>query len=191
MRKFLSGAVALSAALALGACGSTGSSKSSPTATTTIEQLSSPSWDKAGPTPSRSAKMVCEAEARRDIAATLGVKETRVTKPTWVVKDHLYSCTYVYPRGKVVLFVKEFSNEQATTAYYDSVLKHFGTIQPLKGLGQGAWTLKNNDIVARKDYKVLLVDVRGIAPPFGPSRMTRTDVALNVAAAIMGCWSGA
>ena len=146
---------------------------------------------KAGPTPSVSAKMVCEAEARRDIAATLGVKATRVTKPTWVVKDHLYSCTYVYPRGQVVLFVKEFSDEQATTAYYDSVLKHFGTIQPLKGLGQGAWTLKNKDIVARKDYKVLLVDVRGIAPPFGPSRMTRTDVALNVAAAIMSCWSGA
>ena len=73
----------------------------------------------------------------------------------------------------------------------DSVLKQFGTIQPLKGLGQGAWTLKNSDIVVRKDYKVLLVNVRGIPPPFGPSRMTRTDVALNVAAAIMSCWSGA
>lgn len=179
----------LGALLALGAC-STGSSKGSPTAGTSIEQLSSPNWDKAGPNPSVSAKMVCQAEARRDIAATLGVKETRVTKPIWVAKRHLYSCTYIYPSGRIILRVKEFVNERTTTAYYDGVLRAFGKRQELHGLGQGAWTLKNNDVVARKDYKVLFVDVQGIPATFAPT-LTRSDVALNVAVAIMSCWTGA
>ena len=42
----------------------------------------------------------------------------------------------------------------------------------------------------RKDYKVLLVDVAGIPADFVPS-MTRSDVALNIGVAIMGCWTGA
>jgi len=157
----------VSAVLALGACGSAGSAKSASPGTTAVEQLSSSKWDKAGPNPSVSAKMVCEAEVRANIAASLGVKETRVTKPSWAVKDHRYSCTYVYPSGKIVLFVKEFVDEQTTTAYYESVLKRFGTIQQLNGLGQGAWTLKNSGIVARKDYKVLLSTCATSGHPLG------------------------
>jgi hypothetical protein len=41
-----------------------------------------------------------------------------------------------------------------------------------------------------KDYKVLLVDVHGIPQNFVPA-MTRSDVATNVATAIMSCWAGA
>ena len=44
----------------------------------------------------------------------------------------------------------------------------YGTTQELNGLGQGAWVLKNNDVVVRKDYKVLLVDVTGIPADFAP-----------------------
>ena len=68
--------------------------------------------------------------------------------------------------------------------------KKYGTTQKLIGLGQGAWILKNNDVVVRKDYKVLLVDVQGIPPTFAPA-MTRSDVATNIGVAIMGCWTGA
>ena len=53
------------------------------------------------------------------------------------------------------------SSDDETTAYFDSVSKKYGTTQQLIGLGQGAWILKNNDVVVRKDYKVLLVDVHG------------------------------
>ena len=42
----------------------------------------------------------------------------------------------------------------------------------------------------RKDYKVLLVDVTKIPADFAPA-MTRSDVALNIGVAIMGCWTGA
>ena len=182
---------ALAAVALLAACGSTGSSGTG-SATTTAPQslLSSASWEKAKPNPSISAKMICQKEARVDIASSLGIKETRITTPTWVEKTHLYSCSYVYPQGKITLSVKEMSSEHETTAYFDSIRKQYGSTQQLIGLGQGAWILENNDVVVRKDYKVLLVDVTGVPANFRPI-MQRSDVATNIAVAIMGCWSGA
>jgi hypothetical protein len=192
MRKYVLVALALVAAMVLAGCGSSGSSAGSDTTppTTAVNQLSSPLWEKAKPTPSKSAKLVCSAEARQDIAASVGVKETSVTTPTWDKAQHLYSCTYVYPKGKISLSVKEMSSQAETTAYFDSVKQKYGLTQELNGLGQGAWILKNNDVVVRKDYKVLLVDVHAIPANFAPA-MTRSDVAVNVAVAIMGCWTGA
>lgn len=157
--------------------------------TATAQKLSSPEYEKAGPNPSISAKMVCSPEAREDIEGTLGVKETSVTRPTWV--DHLYSCTYVYPTGRITVNVKELVSEATTTAYFEGLQKTYGgTAQPLVGLGQGAWILKNSDVIVRKDYKTLHVDVQGIPKTFGLS-MTRSDVATNIAVSIMGCWIGA
>jgi hypothetical protein len=170
------------------ACGS--SSKTASTGTTTVEQFSSPSYEKAKPSPSKSAKQVCQDEARNDISVALGIRETRVTTPTWLRADHLYSCTYVYPQGQFTLHVKEMSSAAETTAYFDSILRKYRSTQKLTGLGQGAWILKNNDVVVRKDYKVLLVDVQKLPATFG-LRMTRSDVATNVAVVIMGCWTGA
>ena len=192
MRRSVTVAFALLAVSALAACGSNSAKAGSATtpSTTSANQFSSPSYDKAGPTPSKSAQMVCQKEARNDIAANIGVKQTSVTKPTWNKAQHLLSCTYVYPRGKIRLVVKEMSNADETTAYFNGVQKKYGVTQQLNGLGQGAWILKNNDVVARKDYKVLFVDVKGIPANFAPA-MTRSDVALNIAVAIMGCWTGA
>ena len=133
--------------------------------------------------------MVCQKEARADIASSLGVTATRITTPTWDRGQHLYSCTYVYPNGKITLSVKEMSSATETTAYYNTIVKKYGSVEPLIGLGQGAWVLKNNDVVVRKDYKVLLVNVEGIPKQFQPL-MKSSDAAINIAAAIMGCWSG-
>ena len=80
----------------------------------------------------------------------------------------MYSCTYVYPKGKITLSVKELSSEDETTAYFDSIKQKYGLTQQLNGLGQGAWILKNNDVVVRKDYKVLLVDVHAIPAELRP-----------------------
>ena len=192
MRRAVIISLAVVAAVALAGCGSSGNHAGSTTtpSTTTVNQLSSPLWDKAKPTPSKSAKMVCQKEASAEIAASIGVKETRVTTPTWDKAQHLYSCTYVYPKGKITLVVKEMSTQAETTAYFDSVKQKYGITQELKGLGQGAWVLKNNDVVVRKDYKVLLVDVHAIPANFAPS-MTRSDVAVNTGVAILGCWTGA
>jgi len=176
------------AALALAACGSSGSGVGSPTSTS--NPFENASWDKATPNPSTSAKMVCSKEAREDIAATLGIEAKKVTKPRWVRKDHLYSCAYVYPRGKIVLSVKELSSGTETTNYFNSIKHKYGATQDLKGMGQGAWVLKNSDVVVRKDYKVLLVDVTGIPERLVPA-MRRSDVAVSSGAVTMSGRIGA
>jgi hypothetical protein len=188
MRRGLLAALSAAVVLTVAACGSSGSSGSSP-ATSTTDPFENAAWIKAGPEPSDSAKMVCSPEARRDIEASLGVKAKKVAKPTWVRKDHMYSCDYVFPRGTVRLFVKEMSSGDETTAYFDKVKEQYGGEQELKGLGQRAWVLKNGNVLVRKDYKTLLVDVSGIPPRFVPA-MRRSDVAINVAAVIMSCWTG-
>ena len=190
MRRPIVVLLAAVAALALGACGSSGSKSAGTTTTTPSQLLSSANWEKAKPTPSKSAQMVCQPEARAEIASSLGVKETRVTTPKWDRARHLYSCTYVYPHATLGLSVKEMSSQQETTAYVNGIKQRYGVTQQLIGLGQGAWILKNNDVVVRKNYKVLLVDVHGVPTGF-VATMSRSDVATNVAVVIMGCWSGA
>ena len=67
--------------------------------------------------------------------------------------------------------------------------RKYGAVQDLK-IGQGASLLRNGNLVVRKDYKALLVDVTGIPANMIPA-MKRSDVAINVAAVIMSCWTGA
>jgi len=133
--------------------------------------------------------MVCQRVAQNEIASSLGVTATRVTLPTWDRAQHLYSCTYVYPKGNITLSVKEMSSVSETTAYFDGIERADGKVQDLIGLGQGAEILKNNDVVVRKNYKVLLVDVHALPASF-ITLMSRSDIATNIAAVIMGCWSG-
>jgi len=102
----------------------------------------------------------------------------------------VYSCTYIYPHGSIVLTVKEVSSAAETTAYFNGLAKKYGKKQNINGLAQGAFITPDDDVVVRKDYKILLVDVKGIAANFEPA-MPRDQVAENIAAAIMSCWTGA
>jgi hypothetical protein len=174
----------VAAACALAACGST----TTPASGTSVTQPLSAHLERAGPNPSISAEMVCAKEAREEIAVSLSVRESRVTNPTW--KNHVYSCTYVYPKGSVTLSVKELVSAQTTADYFNSLERRLGRAAPLDDLGQGGFISKNDDAVVRKDYKVLLVDTHAIPQQFTPV-MRRSDVAQNIAVVIMGCWSGA
>ncbi|HEX4249129.1 MAG TPA: hypothetical protein VH008_14800 [Pseudonocardia sp.] len=152
-----------------------------------------PSWAAPPPSgpgqPSASALQVCDPnDGQKDIAAALGVTPTRVETPTWV--DHLYSCRYVYPNGSFTLSVKELADDPSTVGYLDELAGKLGQVSPLDGIGEVAFFTRNRSIVARKDNKVLLVDVSGLPPQFGsppgpPAAMSRT-----IATVIMGCWSG-
>lgn len=174
--------------LALAACGSDGGSSGAPaTSTSTTFAFDNAQWVKAGPDPSESAEMVCTKEARDDIDVSLGIKTKKITKPTWDAANHIYACEYVFAKGKIRLEVKEMSSGDETTAYYDQVRLQQGAEQELPGLGQGAWVLDNGNVLVRKDYKTLIVDVS--EAPEIPA-MRRSDVAVNVASVIMSCWTG-
>jgi hypothetical protein len=143
----------------------------------------------AGPNPSASARMVCASEAQRDLDGVLGVNGTVPDPPTW--SDHLYSCRYVYSNGSMALSVKELPDRGATTNYYDSLRNELGVREQLKGMAQGAFLTNNDSLVARKDYKVLIVDPTGLPIPFGSLFTKRSDVALTVGLTVLGCWTGA
>jgi hypothetical protein len=176
--------------LGVPACSSGGGEQSTPTTGARHGPQASANSVPPEANPSASTKMVCEKEVRSEIAVSLGVHEIRVTTPTWA--DHVYSCTYVYPKGSVKLSVKELVSATATTAYFSGLANRLGRAHVENGLGRAAFVAKNDNVVARKDDKVLLVDVQDIpsaANAFLPV-MKRSDVALNVAVAILGCWNG-
>ena len=133
--------------------------------------------------------MICSDEAKKDLAGVVGIDTIQPLAPTW--KDHVYACDYVYPNGaRMTLSVKELSSPDETTAYYDSLAQKLGKKDELQGLGQGAFTTTNGSIVARKDYKVMLVDVSHLPQQFA-NLGARGDIALQVVTTIMGCWTGA
>jgi hypothetical protein len=168
-------------ALALTAACGNGSSPAGPTTTVHVAVP-------VGAEPSKSAQMVCSAEAQRDLGEVLGVQSTAVTTPTWV--DDVYSCRYVYPTGTFTLSVKELADKTATTAYFDTLEAQLGNTGTVNGLGQGAFSTTDGSMVVRKDYKVLLVDVTGLPARFGVPPTAASDVAVTIADVIMGCWSG-
>jgi len=171
----------------LAACGSSSSSSSlkpegpnSPVATVAPRP--------SGPDPSASSKMVCASEAQQELASSLGVTPTQVTTPTWV--DHEYSCTYVYPNGSFTLSVKELDSAALTTGYFNALAALDGRQAGL-ALAAGAFVTPNGSVVARKDWKVLLVDVSHLPPSFGNPPQDQKDTAISIAATILSCWSGA
>ena len=179
----------------LAACGGSSSNSGSPATSSSPSTSAGPGTTEhvaklASKNPSESAKMICESEAANDIYnQATGVKTIKPFKPTWV--DHVYSCAYVYPNGAVMrLSVKELSSDAETTAYFDSLAQKLGKEKD-QAIGQGAFTTKNGDLVVRKDYKVLLVDVSKLPASFGVPADTRENVAINVGATIMSCWTGA
>ena len=182
--------MACSAAIAvtLAACGSSSSSSSlkpegpnSPVATVAPQP--------SGVNPSKSSKMVCESEAQTELASDLGVTPTEVTPPTWT--DHTYSCTYVYSNGSFTLQVKELDSAALTAGYFNALAALLGRQPGRLALAAGAFITSNGSVVARKDWKVLLVDVSKIPAQFGSPPQVPKDVAISVAATILSCWSGA
>jgi hypothetical protein len=140
-------------------------------------------------TPSASAKMICAPKTQTELAAVLGVHTTQPVVPTWT--DHLYSCRYTYHNSFMVLSVKELSNKTQTDAYFTSLARRLGQSQRPSLLDRGAFfTTKDRSAVVRKDYKVLLVNISGLPAQFGAPPYTRADIAVKVAATIMGCWTG-
>ncbi len=138
---------------------------------------------------SATTKLICSADAQHDIGASLGVTTTQPPVATWI--DHEYACDYKYANGSMHLSVKQLANRAATDFYFAQLGTTLGRRLKLDGLGQGAFTTLNHSVVVSKDNKVLLVDVTKLPANFGIPADTRADVAISVAATIMGCWTGA
>jgi hypothetical protein len=159
------------------------SSPSTSTSSTTLAAAPQP----AGASPDEIARMVCTGKAAGEIAEVVGAKAS-VTAPAWT--DHLYSCGYVYTEGTMVLSVKELSSWAQTYAYFGNLAQTMHKTAAVKGLGQGAFVVRDGSVVVRKDWKVLVVNISGLHGNIGSPPNSPSEVALLVAAVILGCWSG-
>ena len=174
----------------LGACGGSDKPSVESTPTTVATGDDAHVAKAATDDPSISAQMVCSEEAQDDIyKGATGVKTTKVSTPTW--EDHVYACDYVYPNGTMRLETKELSNEEETTAFFDSQAEKLGKSEDLNGIGEAGFSTDNGSAVIRKDYKVLTVDVSKLPEDFGKPSAPRSDVAINTAFQIFQCWVGA
>ena len=132
--------------------------------------------------------MVCSPEAQQQVLAdATGIRITQPVTATW--KDDLYSCRYVYGAKVMVLSVKELTNETETDKYFASLTQQLGVSRTVP-IGPRAFVARNGSVVVQKDYKVLLVDVGNLPQQFGEPLDSRENIALNVATAIIGCWTG-
>jgi hypothetical protein len=139
-------------------------------------------------TPSKSAQMVCSPEAQQQILAdATGVRVTQPVTATW--KDDLYSCRYMYGANFMVLSVKELANITETNRYFALLARQLGVSRNVP-IGPRGFVARNGSVVVQKDYKVLLVDVARLPQQFGEPIDSRENIALNVATAIIGCWTG-
>jgi hypothetical protein len=179
-------AAAVALTIALGAACSSSTSTSGSTAPGSTTTL--PAFVKVGPNPSISSKMVCGTEGQASIAAALNATPTNVTNPTWV--HDLYSCTYVYATGTMNLSVRELSTAAQTTTYFDQLQHTYGVHEKF-ALASGAFVSPAGIVVARKDYKVLTVDPTKLPAQFGKPPTSRSNVSVETASALMGCWTGA
>ena len=132
--------------------------------------------------------MVCSHEAQGEIARALG-EAAQIEPPTWA--DHVYACRLLYAGNAfVALSVKELSSWTQTDTYYSMLKTQLGNTGSINGLGQGAFQAPNGDVVVRKDWKILTVDIRGLPAQFGVPPTPAADVAVTVADVILGCWAG-
>jgi hypothetical protein len=83
----------------------------------------------AGQNPSDISRRVCMNEALQKFDAALGERAT-VSTPTWI--GHLYSCTYGYPSGSMVVSVKELSSWAQIYAYFQMLATQMGKARTLQ-----------------------------------------------------------
>jgi hypothetical protein len=134
--------------------------------------------------------MICAAEAKSDIAASVGIDTIAPLKPTWDQAQRIYACDYIYRGGATLsLSVKEAKTAGAAAEYFALLGHRLGKQRTLHGLGEAAFvTPRWRGIVARRGDKVLLVDASKLPARFG--RITRSDIATMVAEVTMSCWGG-
>jgi hypothetical protein len=183
--------------LLLAGCGSGGSAASGTTVATssaaaasTEDRAAAEAAQFASNTPPEAARMVCEeAEVRGAVADALGLGA--IPAPTAAWADHVYTCTYALPTGRLVLAVTVTPSTAAARDRLSQLRTRLGATVQEPGLGQQAWSAPSGTVVAAKDNMVLTVDPSGLPDDIGATHEHRLDFARVMAAVVFNCWTGA
>lgn len=141
-----------------------------------------------GTAPSQAAKMICTDETRDNIATALSVTPDPKPAATW--QGGTYTCTYGLPGGTIVLSVHESPDAPTAAAYTAGLRPSLPDATNLTGLTPTAFGTTTGLIVLQKDNDTLRVDTSALAAQTDPLYKHRADFAYEIAAIIMGCWTG-
>ena len=137
--------------------------------------------------PSASALMICSEEVRSDVSKVAALATPPASMSMFA--DHLYTCTYTLPTGRLTVSVKDLTSPAATTSYFTDVRHRLTGSADLAGLGDGAFGTPAGTVVLRKDSHVLEVDASHLPAVFGKQSEKRADFAYEIASDILGCWT--
>lgn len=141
--------------------------------------------------PSPTALMVCGPEIGGDVKAALGLPTAPKTTTIW--SERLFTCTYHLPAGSLVLSVKESPDTASANTYLQALRRRWGTAHALTGalgLGDPGYETPDGRVAILKDDKTLQVDATGLPTASGPNRLSRSDLAYEIATDVIGCWNG-
>jgi len=135
--------------------------------------------------------MVCSTEVRANIAKLLALPKPPAGRATWA--NHLYTCRYDVPAGRLLLTVKESANDRAATSYLrgrQASYKGSRRITGLASLGLSAFENPTGTVAFVKDNFTLVVDASQLSGRLGHAGTTRSGFAYALATDVLACWSG-
>jgi hypothetical protein len=148
----------------------------------------SPAASAAAAGPPETALMICNDDIRSKVQQLLDLPGAPHTTATWA--DSVYTCTFDLPMGPMTLRVRVLPGDAQAAARLDTDRKATAGARPLAGLGERAWDTPAGTVAALKDNQILTVDTTRLPAVLGPGEQRRGDLADEVAAAVMGCWTG-
>jgi hypothetical protein len=138
--------------------------------------------------PSAAAAMICTAKTRQGIGTALGLAGPATATATW--HDHVYTCDYRLPYGRLVLSVTEAADANAAGRQLATLRRLLGSPELLPGLTTGAFGTAGGIVALSKDNDVLEVDASRLPAVFGSQQEQRAAFAYEVASDVLGCWTG-
>lgn len=142
----------------------------------------------ASKTPPAAAQMICDTEIQGEIADALALAAVPVPQPHWA--DHVFTCDYALPMGRLVMSVTVTPSDAAARTALAAMRTGLPNAAEEPGLGQQAYSNDSGTVVAVKDNMVLRVDPTGLPDDLGTVHEHRIDFARVIAAGVFNCWQG-
>jgi hypothetical protein len=134
--------------------------------------------------PGRAAGEVCEPMVRDSVPSTVGLP--LAGEPASAVRGDTFSCVYSFDGGKLDMSVHDLHTIGQARRYFQDLREREAVGDALSGLAEGGFTKADGSVVALKDAMVLTVDVTALPP----TQVDRSGIAIDLAATVLGCWTG-
>jgi hypothetical protein len=132
--------------------------------------------------------MICDDDIRSKVEQALDLPAAPRTVATWA--DSVYTCRYALPMGPMTLSVRVLPGDAQAAARLAADQRSTTGAHPLAGLGERAWGTQAGTAVVLKDNQILTVDATRLPAVVGSSKLTRSDLAFELALEVLGCWTG-